>query len=227
MKLHRPKEWFTLLEIARHARANGGFVASTVQLAQMLGISQQTASRRLHTLKKLGWVQSSDRKSAVLITTKGWRALREVFVSLEDALGQASKPLQFTGVVSSGWGDGKTYVTMKGYMRQFKEKLGYEPYPGTLNVTISHEDELIRQRIEREPAVRIDGFKEGDRTFGEVLCFPVEVNGVEGAMLNIRRTHHDKNVVEVISPAHLRKVLSLSDGDPVTVKHVPIPKERG
>ena len=42
------------------------------------------------------------------------------------------------GKVISGMGEGRYYTEQDGYIQQFKEKLGFIPFPGTLNVEIEY-----------------------------------------------------------------------------------------
>ena len=44
--------------------------------------------------------------------------------------------IEFRRKIVSGMGEGAYYMSLKGYRNQFIEKLGYEPYPGTLNVKL-------------------------------------------------------------------------------------------
>ena len=41
-------------------------------------------------------------------------------------------------------GEGSYYMSLKGYKKQFKEKLGYEPFPGTLNLKL--EDKIYMDK---------------------------------------------------------------------------------
>ncbi len=217
-----PKEWFSLLELAKALDSNGKIQISTVEFAKWIEQSQQTASRRLSTLQDMNWVtrEVGKQNQVISITPEGWKVLEEVYVDLHSLFQPSEEEILIEGKLVSGWGDGRNYIQMEGYMNQFVEKLGYRPYPGTLNVQVNKQmDILSRKIIEQEPSVRIEGFREGDRTFGEVRCFPVTINGETGAMLNIRRTHHGKDIIELISPVHLRKKLQLEDGASIMVHY--------
>lgn len=115
-------------------------------------------------------------------------------------------------------GEGRYYVSIEGYRRQFKEKLGFDPYPGTLNLKIPREEMYFRSRLDEEEGIKIEGFKTEERTFGDVKAFKCRVKGVEGAVVIPQRTHYPKNVLELIAPVRLREVLSLKDGDWIEVE---------
>ncbi|MHA1733731.1 MAG: DUF120 domain-containing protein [Promethearchaeota archaeon] len=228
--VNSPKEWFSLLELARAIDSNGKVEITTVEFAKWIKQSQQTASRRLTALQEKNWVRREVGKNqqVIRITDEGWKALESVHVDLNALFTRSKQTFTIKGTLVSGWGDGRNYIKMRGYMDQFVEKLGYEPFPGTLNIQLDKKmDILSRKIIEKEPSIRIEPFKEGDRTYGEVLCFPVTVNGEIGAMLNIRRTHHKKDIIEVISPIHLREKLDLEDGAEITIIYArPVRGER-
>ena len=43
------------------------------------------------------------------------------------------------GIVTSGLGEGYFFMSMEHYKKEIKEKLGFEAYPGTLNLKIDEE----------------------------------------------------------------------------------------
>ena len=48
-----------------------------------------------------------------------------------------NKRVVLTGRVKSGLGEGRYYMSQKGYRAQFAKRLGIDPYPGTLNLRLS------------------------------------------------------------------------------------------
>ncbi|MHA1835462.1 MAG: DUF120 domain-containing protein [Candidatus Odinarchaeia archaeon] len=101
------------------------------------------------------------------------------------------------------------------YREKFNEKLGFDPYLGTLNLRLIDISFItIRKIIESMPGIVIESFKNDTRSFGKVKCFRATINNkVEGALIFIQRTHHQEDVIEVISDKNLRKSLNLKDGD--------------
>jgi riboflavin kinase len=97
--------------------------------------------------------------------------------------------------------------------------LGFEPYPGTLNLRVRKEDQEEVRLLIASPFILIEGFKNGNRSFGPAKCFRgTIVDKVNGAMIVPVRTHYTGDVVELISKEYLRKLLHLKDGDTVKVK---------
>ncbi len=202
--------------------AHENFVrTNTNELAKLCGISQQTASRRLIELEKAGLIERrvSRRGQSVRLTHKAVIELKNVYKNLRPVFESATKKITIEGRVFSGLGEGGYYIGMPGYRKQFAQKLGFDPFPGTLNVKLETERDMeAKAELERMPSVYIDGFKDDKRTYGGANCYNVTVNNVEAAAVVIERTHHPVDVVEIISPFLLRKKLRLKDGSMVRIK---------
>jgi riboflavin kinase len=129
------------------------------------------------------------------------------------------------GVVFTGLGEGAYYVTRDPYRRQFIEKLGFDPFPGTLNLKlVTDYDVKTYSELQAYPAIEIEGFKNENRTFGPVRCYPAIIeNKAKGALVSALRSHYDSSVAEVISPVYLRKHLELKDGQKVKVEVLTLP----
>ncbi|MGQ4556573.1 DUF120 domain-containing protein [Halobellus sp. GM3] len=125
------------------------------------------------------------------------------------------------GEVTSGLGKGQEFVTLDGYVDQFQTQLGYKPFPGTLNVEVA---ENLDREFDKLDPIRIDGWCDGDRSFGAVNCYPATVDPNDGDqefplhVLVPKRTEHDPSTLEIIAPVKLREALDLSDGSTVSVR---------
>jgi riboflavin kinase len=201
---------------------------STPNLARVLGTSQQSASRILIRLEKEQLIERRNvgRIGYARITSKGYRQLVDLYSDLRLVV---ERPLDFVieGKVFSGLGEGAYYVSLPGYRQQFREKLGFDPYPGTLNVRLLTVDVITNRRLlEKLADVRIEGFRNGARTFGGLKAITGTFNDSElCAILFIERSHYGEDVIEVISPVYLRGKYGLRDGDKVRVR-VTLPRER-
>lgn len=195
---------------------------STTQLARVVHSSQQTASRQLIQLEKTGLVERHFNVNGgwIRITENGMDELRRVYLNLKTVMEGSTPTLKLEGTVFQGFQEGAYYVSQKGYRRQFVEKLGFDPYPGTLNIRLrSKVDFQTRKELEAYPAILIEGFGNEHRSFGPLRCYRVTINGqVQGALMAIQRTHYDSSVVELIAPVKLREKLNLKDGDKVVVE---------
>jgi riboflavin kinase len=224
-------EWrqiFTLLKLAEMGAHRRTAKISTEYLAEKLGASQQTASRYLIELDKNGWIKRTITPEGCLIrvTDTGIKELRKLYSDLR-LLMEAQYPPSITleGVVFTGLGEGAYYISKEPYRKQFIEKLGFEPYPGTLNLKLTTDyDVKTRSELEAYPGIEIEGFTDEDRTFGPVKCYPVTIeNRVKGALILALRSHYDSSVIEVVAPVFLRKYLNLKDGHKVKVEVLTLP----
>ena len=212
-----------LLKLAEMGAYRRVAKVSTEYLAKKLGISQQTASRYLIELERKGWIQRNitSEGSLIKIEESGARELQKLYSELKLLMEKSYPPsVTLEGKVFTGLGEGAYYVTKEHYRQQIVEKLGFEPYPGTLNVKLSSDYDIkARMELDAYPAIEIKGFKNEDRTFGFVKCYPAIIGGtVKGALITALRSHYDTSVLEIIAPVCLRKQLGLKDGNKVKVE---------
>jgi riboflavin kinase len=201
---------------------------STQYLAEKMGVSQQTASRQLIELEKLSWIQRNVTAEGCLIrlSDSGKAQLKTLYSRLKIIV-EARHPISMTfeGVVFSGLGEGAYYVKQDGYRKQFMEKLGFDPFPGTLNIRLTSDyDMRVREELESYPAIEIEGFKNESRTFGAVKCYPILLNNkAKGALIFALRTHYDSAVLEIIAPQFLRNQLRIRDKQKVKIEVFTMP----
>jgi deoxyribonuclease V len=223
VKSAKPQEWFLLLRLAEHGALRHPIFITTGRLASELECSQQTVSRWLRNLSRNNYIERRVglRGEYVQITKKG----REELLKTHSKLSLALKPVKgkfiaFKGVVFTGLGEGAYYITREGYRRQFVVKLGYKPYPGTLNLKLVNSKDLtVRMELETLPGIIINGFHNGVRSYGSLKCLPATIEDkLKGHVLLIQRTHYNSSVIELISPVCIREALKLKDGNTVRVK---------
>ena len=194
---------------------NNRIELSSFDLARQVKVSQQTASRYLLDLDRQEFIrrEMGIRKQMIQILPRGMNVLREEYVHYH-RLFDLRDEIQIEGAVISGMGEGKYYTEQDEYIRQFREKLGFTPYSGTLNISIE-DVELNKLRMLRNAGgILIDGFDTADRSFGSVHCFKTKISRVSCAVVLPIRSHYSK-VLEVISSYYLRNKLGLKDGDEV------------
>lgn len=192
---------------------------SSRKLAEKIGQSLQTAARKLKELEEKGLIDRILTKDGqfVVITEKGKQMLYREYMDYKKIF-EGEESIKIRGEVFSGVGEGRYYVSLEGYRNQFKEKLGFDPYPGTLNLKIPKEEMYFRRRLDEESGILIEGFSTEDRTFGEVKAFRCRISDVEGAVVIPKRTHYPFEILEIIAPVKLREKLGLKDGDIVEVE---------
>ncbi len=202
---------------------------TTKELSKTINRSQQTASKHLLDLENDGYVQRvrNGHGFRVKVTEKGYKQMSEIFIVLKSVLGSTPNYLELNGIAISGMNEGMYYMSQVGYKKQFIRKLGFKPYPGTLNIKLSEQVYIDTKReLDRYHSIIIDGFDDGKRTYGWVKCFPASINNkIDGALIILERTHHDDSVIEVIAPVKIKDSINISDGDKVKVT-VKIPMKK-
>jgi riboflavin kinase, archaea type len=186
---------------------------TTRDLAEWIGTSQQTASIYLSRLASEGFVERSMKRrgSRVRITDKGLSELRGLHQALKCIFG-TDRVIVLQGRTVSGLGEGAYYLGQPGYIDQVRERLGFTPFPGTLNIVLGPNDAPILDLLRNGPGIPISEFMAGGRTFGRCLCYRCNVNGSPSAVMIPIRTIH-RNTLEVISERKLRDELHLKDGE--------------
>ncbi len=216
---------------------------TSMQISKTIGRSQQTAAKILIDLEKRNYIEriKSNKKFKIKVTSQGHRFVSGLYEQIKTTIENSKKKsISFKGKIVSGSGEGSYYMSLNGYKIQFKQKLGYEPYPGTLNVKLENFFVNIKTEIRTLPALHIHGFKDENRTYGWVKCYPSllfpdgvqeeyiekendikEINtnfGIQSSVILLERTHHDNSLIEIISPFSIKDSAKLKNGDTVTIK---------
>ena len=214
----------TLIELLSKGAHHNFVEITTAEIGKSIGRSQQAASKHLLDLETSGYIErlKKGQKFAVKVTDKGYSEIQNLFLSLRAALESVPATIEFEGNVVSGMGEGAYYMSLEGYRKQFKEKLGYEPYLGTLNVRLSEQIYMnARLQLGKHPSIFINGFSDGTRTYGWVKCYRATMN--DGAILNaavlvLERTHYDDSMLEVIAPISIKQTAGIKNGDRIKVE---------
>ncbi|HLC24053.1 MAG TPA: DUF120 domain-containing protein [Nitrosopumilaceae archaeon] len=215
----------TLAELlAKGARHN--FVSITTStLGKNIHRSQQAASKHLLELELDGYIERirNGQKFSVRITPKGHAEIVKISTILKSSLESTPSYIEFMGNIISGMGEGAYYMSMKGYTKQFKSKLGYIPFPGTLNVKLKDKKFVEAKReLDAHDGIMIDGFSDEKRTYGWVRCYPAKINNsVDGMLITLERTHYDDSILELISHTNIKKAAKLSKDSQISIR-VPI-----
>ena len=189
-KLIMKSSYFTTLIQLLLLGAKNPIKLSTSDLAISIDKTQQTASMHLLFLEKNNMIAryKIDGDDVIQISASGLKYLLSVNQKIQSAFDDNNSTL-VTGKVFSGLGEGAYYISLSGYKKQFISKLGYEPYPGTLNLKLS--SNLHKQFIENlsnMEGVIIEGFTDKKRTYGNVICYPSMIDSnIQGSVILIDR----------------------------------------
>ena len=213
---------FTLTQLlSKGARYN--FVQLTSSsLGKSIQKSQQAASKYLVELESGGFIERfmKGRKVFVRITNKGYAELVKLHSLLDSSLGTFPSSIELKGKIISGMGEGAYYMSLKGYTKQFKSKIGYVPFPGTLNVKLYQKEHVEAiQQLDDLDGQKINSFSDGKRTFGWVKCFTATLNRtINCQLIRLERTHYDNSIIELISKNNICKTADLKIGSQISIK---------
>ncbi len=213
-----------LLDLARRGADKGFVRVSTREIGIALSRSQQTASRLLVSMESDGLISrlKAERTQKIRISPSGMDELRK----LQKMLNRVFEGCTIDGIVFTGVGEGAYYMSQNGYRAQFRAKLGFDPYPGTLNLRVS--TQVVQEEVLTRPGVNIEGFEAEGRSFGGGRCLSVCIGvgaweSIPAAVFIPHRTHYPGDVLELVSPENLRSKLGLRDGDRVSLRLLPCP----
>lgn len=209
-----------LKKLALIGAVNKTIKVSSSEFQKHTGASSKTAARKLKQLEEEGLIERKIVPGGQLIkmTKKGIEVLKSEYIEYSRIFSPESEILELEGKVLTGLGEGQYYVNIPGYRKQFEEKLHFVPFPGTLNVRLSESSSPLRNLLREMPAVRVEGFNDGERTFGGGNCYLIVVGGIAAAIVAPERTHYPSDLIEIIAPVKLRDALELNDGDRVVLQ---------
>jgi len=210
----------SLKTIALLGGCRGPIWLSSQSLGNVLGISPQTASRRLIALERQQFVVRSMKPDGqyVAVTREGEQALKREYADYVRIFNPERRQYTLTGTVISGLGEGRYYMSIPHYKEQFGAFLGFEPFPGTLNIRLDAASIQVRKQLDHAGWIDVPGFTADDRTFGGARVLPCRIGGHKCAIVVPSRTHYPEDIVEVIAGCELRKALSLNDNDTIEVE---------
>ena len=215
---------------------------TTTDAGVNLGMSQQNASRRLTTLEETGLIERKGGK--IRLTATGIEELKSAYAIMKQAFEKHKNNdnvISLNGIIVAGLGEGAYYLSLGTYKKEIAEKIGFEPFIGTLNIKLPVSEMWKKEYIKRLDPIIINGFKEGNRTYGDILLYRCrikgtekeigkeikgeirkEINGMEiedheGAILVPLRTHHGPEIIEVISPHNIKEKFGRKNGDAIIV----------
>jgi len=122
--------------------------------------------------------------------------------------------ITITGRIVSGVKKGAFFTQLDWVQEQCQKKLGFKPYPGTLNLEIDQETIPIVEALQQGKVIEL---VPPDPGFCSGRVYPVSVMGVTGAIVapaeEVRS--HGKNIIEIMAPISLKEALDVKDGDEI------------
>ncbi len=123
------------------------------------------------------------------------------------------------GRVFSGLGQGGYFTQLDWVKQQCQDKLGFTPYPGTLNLRVDREYLAVIEKLREGEGVAI---LSPSADFCPAKGYPISIGGIEAAIIAPDAEHytdelHPSDVIEIIAPVNIKKALSIADGDELSL----------
>jgi riboflavin kinase len=219
---------FSLRKLALLGAIEQPIKLSSVNFGDAIKSSVQTAARRLQELERKSLVHRRMAADGqwIMLTKQGVELLKKECYEYQELFFATPKiEVEIAGRLVTGLGEGGYYTTLEGYKKQFEAKLGFIPFPGTLNLSLDLLCIVARKKLDGRNGIKIDSFESENRTFGGGKCFPCKIlhdraKGIKSAVIIPDRTHYPEDVLEIISPVYLRGELDLKNGDELRTRVV-------
>ncbi len=127
---------------------------------------------------------------------------------------------KITGVIFSDLGTASSFMALDWVQKLLREKLGFSPYPATLNLRLESEEAILQWQEIRNRSQSID-IPPADSFFCRARLFPVQIEGkIQGAVLLPEVKDYPADKIEVVAPVHIKESLNLHDGQHLTLAFV-------
>ncbi|MDY0293137.1 MAG: DUF120 domain-containing protein [Candidatus Methanomethylophilaceae archaeon] len=209
---------FALRKIALLGGMDDYIAVSSRELGEALDMSQQSASKRILELLEEKYIvrDLGARRQRIKLTQKGVEELKKVYTEYRRIF-ELTDHVTIHGTIVTGMGEGGYYICQRPYMDQFKDKLGFSPFEGTLNIKVDKEDIGKLEVIKGTSGHTVSGFTSDGRSFGDVIAYKAKIRNIDCAIVIPERSHY-QDIIEIVCQYHLRRTLSIGDGDRVEVR---------
>ncbi|RZO35109.1 MAG: CTP-dependent riboflavin kinase [Rhodospirillaceae bacterium] len=128
------------------------------------------------------------------------------------------KDEQLIGRLATGIGMGTSFTQLPWAKEQFVERVGVDPFPGTINVIIDDPESMpVWVRLKQTDGIRMENPNDGPQDC-DAKCWRVSINSkIDGAIVFPVVPDYPNAQVEVIAPVGVRDALGIEDGDAVTL----------
>lgn len=188
LSLVRASRKFAVIETPTPGERWMRYAAARRQLPALVSAVKAQASRPLGRFERIGRDRSTHLRPMFLLPS-----------NLETV----------TGEVFTGKGVCSHKLTPQLHAKGLDKVLGYQPYPGSLNLTLDRRSSFLG-----DPAVTWPGIVNGKRR--PYWFWPAWLDGEPVHVMNPARRGQTPYTVELVAPFRLRDRLGLSDGDTVT-----------
>ncbi len=124
---------------------------------------------------------------------------------------------EISGKVVTGAGKAAQFTQLDWVQEQCYTKLGFRPYPGTLNLEVAEKSISVVEVLRREEGIPL---VPPDPEYCEARVLPLSVGTVSGALIlpEASVNIHDMKIIEVLAPVRLKDALGFDEGAWVTLE---------
>ena len=123
---------------------------------------------------------------------------------------------EINGKIVSGAKQGAFFTRLDWVQEQCLQKLGFRPFPGTLNLEVANENVAILETVLAREGIELVS---PESNYCSGIVIPLNIEGIACALVapaeDVRV--HARNIIEIISHLGLKNALGVDDGDWVTV----------
>lgn len=120
------------------------------------------------------------------------------------------------GNILDGVGQGAYFASLDWVKEQCRNKIGFVPWPGTLNLQLLDEDVDVINKAFDEKCITIIP---PDSSFCEGSCIRARIGKIPATIVvpEEKVRVHGKKIVEILAPVKLKEALKLKAGDLLSV----------
>ena len=121
------------------------------------------------------------------------------------------------GKIATGLGKASDFTEVPWAKAAFRDVLGVDPYPGTVNIIVSSTEDIAAwARVKATKGIVI---KPPQPDWCDAFCYRAMIGGkIAAAIVLPDVTEYPATQVELIAAVNVRESLSLKDGDPVAIE---------
>ncbi|HLG72609.1 MAG TPA: DUF120 domain-containing protein [Chloroflexota bacterium] len=118
--------------------------------------------------------------------------------------------MRIRGTLVRGLGEAPAFTQLPWVVEQCQAKLGFAPYPGTVNLEVLPEDLLLWNELKAKPGSILTP---PDPAFCDAVCHKVTINGrLQAATITPHVPDYPANKLELLAPVNVMETLGLHLG---------------
>jgi len=121
--------------------------------------------------------------------------------------------ITFKGTVFSSNGEGRKFISLPWVKRQIREKLGFTPYSGTLNIRLTEESARRKKLLKKAEKFEISP----EKGYCSGILIEAHMEGLKCGIVLPQVPSYPQDVLEIVAARNLRERFKIHDGNEVYV----------